>query len=343
MSTITAAAVTPVSAPFNTNPAYSGTFIPTLWSAKLNAKFYKASTFADICNRDWEGEIANVGDKVVINNVPTITIRDYTIGNSGARLTYEVPVGATVELAVDRAKYFGFQVNDVLDYQAKPDLMDTFTNDAAEQMRIAIDSTCIYRSFSLANAANKGATAGVRSLSYNMGTDVAPVALDVTVGGANNVLTKILQMASILDEQNVPESNRWLVIDPATRILLMQTNLAQANLMGDDKSPVRNGLIGKIDRFSIYVSNNLPTAPAGTATPWVSGDASENSVTSAGTDLKRKAIIAGHTSAIAFASQMTKTETLRNPDDFGDFVRGLQVFGSKVVADQALALMIAVG
>lgn len=336
MSTITAAATVPVTGSFATSPAYSGTFIPALWSAKLNAKFYKASTFADICNRDWEGEVSNLGDKVVINNIPSITINDYS---AGATLTYQVPTPSTVELAVDRAKYFGFQVNDVLDYQAKPDLMDTFSNDAAEQMRIAIDSTCIYRSFSLANASNKGAAAGVRSASYNLGTDTAPISINATAGDPANILTKILQMASVLDEQNVPESNRWLVLDPATRIMLMQTNLAQANLMGDDKSPIRNGLIGTIDRFKIYVSNNLPTAPAGTATPWVSGDGTENSVTSAGTDLKRRAIIAGHTSAIAFASQIVKTETLRNPTDFGDYVRGLQVFGMKVVLDSALSMM----
>jgi hypothetical protein len=337
MSTITAAAVTPVGGPFVTNPAYSGTFIPTLWSAKLNAKFYAASVFADICNRDWEGEIANLGDKVIINNIPSISINDYVVGGN---LSYQVPTDSAVELAIERAKSFGFTVSDVLEKQSKPNLIDMFSSDAAEQMRTVIDSTCIYRTFNQASANNMGTTAGVKSAGYSLGSDTAPIAINSTSGSPDNILTKILQMASVLDEQNVPDSGRWLVLDPLTRTILMNTNLAQAQFMGDDKSMVRNGLIGTIDRFKVYVSNQLPTAANGTSTPWVSGDGSENSVTSSGTTPKRRAIIAGHPSAIAFASQMIKTETLRNPTDFGDVVRGLQVFGHKVVQPKALAMMI---
>ena len=338
MATITPAATTPVTGSFATNPSYSGTFIPTLWSARLNAKFYTASTFADICNRDWEGDVSNLGDKVVINGIPNITIANYTVGQS---LTYQVPTPETVELALDKAKYFGFQVSDVLEYQAKPDLMNTFSDDASEQLRIAIDSTCIYGSFMNGLADNRGTAAGVGN--YGFGTDAAAIALNATAGDAANVLTKVLQMASVLDERNVPESNRWRVIDPATRVLLMQTSLAQANLMGDAKSPVRNGMIGMIDRFKVYVSNNLPRGAAGTATAgnWVSGDGSETSVTVVGTGVARKAIIAGHTSAIAFASQISKVETLRNPSDFGDYVRGLQIFGHKVVKPEALTMLTA--
>lgn len=336
MTTITAAATTPVTGSFATTPSYSGTFIPTLWSAKLNAKFYAASVFADICNRDWEGEISSLGDKVVINNVPTITISDYTVGST---LAYQVPTPNTIELQIDRAKYYGFQVSDVLDLQAKPDLMNMFTDDASQQIRIAIDSTCLYRTFNQGAAANRGAAAGVKSGGYNLGTDSAPIVLNATAGDPSNVLTKILQLASVLDEQNVPDSGRYLVIDPMTRTLLMNTNLAQAQFMGDDKSMIRNGLIGSIDRFKIYVSNQMPYK-VGAATVWTSGDGTETSVAGTANAAKTRAIIAGHTTAISFASQMTKTEQLRNPTDFGDYVRGLQVFGHKVTAGQSLALMI---
>ena len=337
MSTITAAAVTPVGGSFNTTPSYSGTFIPTIWSAKLNAKFYTASTFADICNRDWEGDISNIGDKVIINNIPSLTIADYVVGGN---LSYQTPVPSTIELALERAKYFGFNVSDVLNYQSKPDLMNMFSEDAAQQMRIVIDSTCIYRTFNQGAAANRGATAGVRSAGFNLGTDAAPIVINATAGDASNILTKILQLASVLDEQNVPESGRWLVLDPATRTMLMNTNLAQAQFMGDDKSMVRNGMIGTIDRFKVYVSNNLPYKAANT-TVWTSGDGTETSVVGTTHTVRTRAIIAGHTSAIGFASQMTKTEQLRNPTDFGDLVRGLQVFGHKVIKDTALALLIA--
>lgn len=326
-------AVFPVSAPFNTNPSYSGTFIPTVWSAKLNAKFYKASAYGEIANTDWQGEISGMGDKVVINTAPTITVSPYT---AGTNLTYQVPTPDTVELLIDKGFYFAFQINDVLAYQAKPDLMDMFAADAAEQMRIKIDSTILYNTFTQAAAANKGATAGAQSGSYNLGTDASPITLTAT-----NVVQKVLELASVLDEQNVPDSDRWLIIDPATRALLFQSDLAKVYATGDDTSPVRNGKIGMIDRFTVYVSNNLPKGTAGTATPWVSGDGSENSVTTSGTVAKRKAIIAGHKSALTFASQVTKMETVRNPNDFGDYIRSLNVFGYKVVRPEAMALLIA--
>lgn len=327
------AAVFPVNAPFNTNPSYSGTFIPAVWSAKLAEKFYAASVYGDIANTSWQGEIANVGDKVYINTAPTITISNYA---AGTNLSYQVPTPDMQELLIDKGKYFAFQINDVLEYQAKPNLMDMFAADAAEQMRIAIDSQVVYNTFSGGAAVNKGATAGRKSGLYNLGTDAAPVALT-----ANNVLQKILELASVLDEQNVPDSDRWLVIDPATRTLLFQSNLAQAQFMGDATSPVRNGKIGQIDRFTVYVSNQLPKGTAGTGTAWVSGDGSENAITSTGAVLARRAIMAGHKSAITFASQITKMETVRNPNDFGDYIRSLNVFGFKVVKPESLALLVA--
>lgn len=332
------AATFPVTGPFaagnlGTTDSYSGKFIPAVWSAKLNAKFYAASVYGDIANTDWQGDIANVGDKVYINTAPTISISNYSAGTT---LSYQVPTPSMQELLIDKGKYFAFQINDVLEYQSKPNLMDMFAADAAEQMRIAIDSQVIYNTFAGGAAANKGATAGAKSGLYNLGTDAAPVALT-----ASNVLQKILELASVLDEQNVPDSDRWLVLDPATRTLLFQSNLAQAQFMGDATSPVRNGKIGTIDRFTVYVSNQLPKGTAGTGTAWVSGDGAENSITSTGAVLARRAIMAGHKSAITFASQITKMETVRNPNDFGDYIRSLNVFGFKVVKPESLALLVA--
>jgi len=238
------AAIFPVASPFNTSPSYSGTFIPSVWSAKLNAKFYAASVYADIANTDWQGEVSGMGDKVIINTAPTISVADYTVG---AGLTYGAPTPSTLELLIDKGKYFAFQVNDVLEYQSKPNLIDMFSTDAAEQMTIAIDSNVIYNTFSTAAAANKGATAGVKSASYDLGTDAAPIALT-----KDNVVQKVLELASVLDEQNVPSEGRYLVIDPATRALLFQSELAKAYSTGDSQSPVRNGKIGAIDRFTVY-------------------------------------------------------------------------------------------
>jgi hypothetical protein len=324
-----------VQSPFNTNPPYSGNFIPTVWSAKLNAKFYAASVYGDIANTNWQGDISGMGDKIVINTAPTISVSNYVVGGG---VNYSVPTPDVQEMVIDKGKYFAFQINDVLEYQAKPDLMDMFAGDAAEQMRVAIDSNVLYNTIFNGAGANKGATAGVKSGAYAMGTDASPVTL-----AANNVVQKVLEMASILDEQNVPESDRFLVIDPLTRALLFQSELAKAYSTGDSTSPVRNGKIGTIDRFTVYVTNQLPRGAAGTGagSEWVSGDGTETSIAPAGTLAKRRAIIAGHKSAITFASQITKMETIRNPNDFGDFIRSLNVYGFKVVKPEALALMIA--
>jgi hypothetical protein len=325
------AAIYPVAAPFNTNPSYSGTFIPQLWSSKLNAKFYKATIFGEIANTNWEGEIKAMGDKIVINNIPSLTINSYSAGTA---LTYEVPTPNTINMNIDKGRYFAFQVNDVLAYQAQPKLMDVFTNDASMQMKIAIDSNVIYNTFSGAAAANWGATAGVSSTSYNLGTTGTP--LQLTTG---NVLATLTALGGVLDEQNIPDTDRWLVIDPATRQLLMSSNLAQAQFMGDASSIVRNGRIGTIDRFTVYVSNNLPKMAA-SGVVWISGDGTETSIAGTTNANKRRLLLAGHKSAISFASQMTKMETVRNPNDFGDFARGLNVYGYLTTKPEGLTYAI---
>ena len=327
MSTITPAAVMAVQSPFTTSPSYSGTFIPTIWSSKLNIKFYAATTFGDISNTNWEGDIKSMGDKVVINNIPTISINAYTIGQN---LTYEVPTPNTVELQIDKGYYFGVNVSDVLEYQAQPNLMDIFTTDAANQMKIAVDRESFLNTFSSANSSNISTTAGALSGGYNMGSDASPIDYSVTT---NSILNTITSMGSVLDEQNVPETDRYIVITPTERQLLMQSPLAQAYVTGDSESILRNGKVGRIDRFDIYVSNLLPKAAAGY---------DYFGAVAAGT-VKRHVIIAGHKSALTFASQINKVESIPNPNDFGTLVRGLVVYGRKTVKDTALSYAVVKG
>jgi hypothetical protein len=327
MAVITPTPVFPVTGAFNTTPPYSGTFIPAVWAGKFNVKFYATSVFADVCNTNWEGEISSMGDKVIINDTPTIVSQKYKVG---AGLNYIVPTPNTQELVIDHGRYFAFQSNDVMKYQSQPALIDKFSADAMENLRIDIDSECWYGTFSDTAATNKGSAAGKKSQSYNLGTDAAPVVLT-----KDNVLALILQMASVLDESNIP-NDRWLVIDPQTRTLLMQSGLAQAYMTGDPKSIVRNGVIGQIDRFTVYVTNQLPFAQA---VPWLSGNGEESSITSTG-GIKRRVIMAGHKAAMTFASQFTKTETVRNPNDFGDYVRSLKVYGFKTVKPDAMTMSV---
>lgn len=334
MANITPNPVYPVNAPFNTTPPYSGTFIPTVWSSKLLAKFYATTVLSAISNTDYGGEIRNQGDKVIINTIPDITIRNYV---AGTNLTYEVPTPNTIEMVIDRGKYFAFQVNDVLAYQAQPNLIDVFSDSAAEQMKVGIDAAVLWEGALGAGniaAANKGANAGVKSGNFNLGTDTAPV--EATPA---NILQILTAMSAVLDEQNVPRTDRAFVIGPADRQVLLNSNLAQAQFMGDATSVLRNGRVGQIDQGSVYLSNQLPYAVGGAST-WTAGDGSNTGVAAGSSTDTRRVILLVQKSWLAFASQITKTETIRNPNDFGDFVRGLQVYGFKAVQPTAAAMAV---
>ena len=323
-------AVFPTTGSFTTSPTYSGGFIPQLWSNKLNAKFYANTMLSEVSNTDWEGEIKNQGDTIRIRTAPSITINDYA--GAGSTLTSEVPVPIYTDMQINKGKYFSVQTNDVLAHQADIDLMNTFTDDAAKQLKISIENEAFFNWFSTegAAAANKGATAGAISSSYNLGTDAAPIN-DVT---AQNVLNTILAMSATMDEQNVPEEGRWLIISPKDRNILMQSNIAQAYFTGDQSSTIRTGKIGMLDRLTVYVSNLLPHGAAGKAlVPGLS--ATSTGATASGAKLRRM-MVAGTKASCAFASQITKTEPLRNQTDFGDIVRGLSVYGRKVVKSEAL-------
>lgn len=326
------AAVFPVvgSGAFDTNPSYSGGFIPQLWSNKLNAKFYANTMMTEIANTDWEGEISNQGDTIRIRTAPSITINDYA--GAGTTLSSEVPAPIFTDMQIDKGKYFSVQVNDVLAHQADMDLMNMFTDDAAKQLKIAIENDTFYDWFVTngAHAANVGSTAGALSQEYNLGTDAAPI----DQATPKNVLEAILRMSAALDEQNVPEDGRWLILSPFDRQLLMQTDIAQAYFTGDAASTIRTGKIGMLDRFEVYVSNLLPKGAAGKG--MVKGLAATSSGATVSNALNRRMMVAGTKQACAFASQISKTEPLRNQTDFGDIVRGLSVYGSKVIKPEAL-------
>jgi len=256
------AAIFPVQSPFNTTPDYSGSFIPQLWSNKLNAKFFANTMMTEIANTSWEGEIKNQGDSIRIRTAPSITINDYA--GAGSTLSSEVPVPIFQDLQINKGKYFSVQVNDVLAHQADMDLMNMFTDDAAKQLKISIENECFFNWFVTegAVAANKGAAAGAISASYGLGTDIAPVNQATT----GELLKMILRMSAALDEQNVPEEGRWLIMSPHDRHILMQSDIAQAYFTGDQSSIVRTGKIGMLDRFTVYVSNLLPKGTTAKAT-----------------------------------------------------------------------------
>ena len=197
--------------------------------------------------------------------------------------------------------------DDVDKFQSDYNYVDDWTRDASEQLKITIDTQVLGDIYSEAATGNSGATAGTKSSGYNMGVASTPKVLDKT-----NILDFIVDMGSVLDEQNVPESDRWVVLPVWACGMIKQSDLKDASLSGDATSIIRNGRIGMIDRFMIYRSNLLAAS---------------------GGEFN---IIAGHKSGLTFASQMLNSETLRAESTFGTLVRGLQVYGYKVVKPEAI-------
>jgi len=292
-------------------------------------KFYASTVLAAISNTDYEGEIRNQGDTVKIRTKPTITIRDYL---AGGQLAVERPASNIVELKIDKGLYFNEILDDVMEIQSDINLMGIWSDDAAQQMKITVDSRVLKSMLNAANVLNRGATAGKISGNLNLGITGTPVPIVANqatppVAGQVTILQLILRLGLVLDEQNVPEQGRWVVIPAWAAAMIKGSELRQAYLSGDDTSILRNGRLGMIDRFTIYVSNLLPKGPIS------DGGEGANQVLAAG----EWVIYAGHAHALTFASQISKVETLRSEFTFGTLLRGLQVFGHKVIDDIALA------
>lgn len=293
------------------NQSYSGVFTPIIWSTKFITKFYTSTVFGAIANTDYEGEIKNQGDTIYIPLVPDMEIKDY---EDGQVLEIDRPRGDNIAFEVKRGKYFNAQITDVQKHQASIPFLDKWSTEASERMKIKIDNELLGAVYADAHSANSGTTAGKISGNINLGTTGSGV--QVT---ASNVIDELTKLTQVLDEQNVPQnpSDRYIVIPAWMARLIKRSELRDASITGDSSSPIRNGLLGTIDMFGeIYVSNNIPVVSDSGTNHWH--------------------VIAGHKSAITFASQMTKMETIRSERTFGDLMRGLQVYDFKVIKPEAL-------
>lgn len=293
-------------------PDYSGNFIPEIWSGKLIENFYDATVLAAISNTDYEGEIRNQGDTVNIRTTPNITIRPYV---KGQNLVVENPDKPKLQLVIDKGEYFACVEDDIDRVQSDIKLMDMWSKDASEQMKIRIDQRVLTDMLPDISSTNKGAAAGAVSAAFNLGTTGSPLTVTKDgAGGTASVVDFIVDVGTVLDEANVPEAGRFMVIPARMAGLIKKSELKDASLSGDSASPIRNGRLGMIDRFTLYVSHNLKVDSGG-----------------------KYNLIAGTKMGLTFASQMTNMETLRAQTTFGDIVRGLQVYGYKVVKPEALA------
>ncbi len=286
-------------------PNYSGNFIPEIWSGKLIENFYDATVLAAISNTNYEGEIRRMGDTVNIRTTPEITIKTYVKGQT---LSVENPDKPKIQLVIDKGEYFACIEDDVDKVQSDVNMMDTWSKDASERMKIKIDQRVLTDILPDISALNKGATAGRITGNIDLGTTGSPIAITKT-----NVLDYIVDMGTVLDEANAPEADRFLVIPAKMAGMIKKSDLKDASLTGDNISVLRNGRLGMIDRFTLYVSHNLSVSSG------------------------KFSIIGGHKMGFTFASQMTEMESLRAESTFGNVIRGLQVYGYKVVKPEALS------
>lgn len=292
-------------------------FIPEIWSGKLVEKFYSSTVLAAIANTDYEGEIKNQGDRVRIRTKPTITIKDY---RADGLLELERPEGSELTLFIDKGKYFNTILDDVMETQSDLNALSMWSDDAAQQLKIRIDTDVLLSLLGGMVADNRGVASGKVTGSINLGATTTPLATVARSPSAGQVeiLDVILRLGQVLDEQNIPEEGRWLILPVWAIAQLKFSDLRQAYLTGDSITPMRNGRIGMVDRFTIYSSNLLPQGTGG------------------GLAAGEYAVYAGHAHGLTFASQVSKVETLRSEMTFGTILRGLQVYGSKIVDGTAL-------
>lgn len=275
----------------------------------------------------YEGEIKSYGDRVKIRTKATIVISNYLIGSD---LSLQRPVGSFTELTIDQGKYFATILDDIIEKQSDINNLSIWADDASEQMKMAVDSDVLNWLHSggvggapQADSHNRGLDAGIVSGNINLGvtgTPIAAVGRNPAVGQVE-MIDILLRLGQALDEQNIPETGRWVVMPTWASFQIKRSELREVFLSGDQISILRNGRFGQVDRFTIYASNLLPNGPAG----------------SAGLAASEWVIFAGHPHGLTFASQLTNVETLRSERTFGQILRGLQVYGRQVMPGQTLA------
>ena len=275
----------------------TGGFTPELWSDKININLDSYGAYNDIVNRKYEGEIKKKGDKVYFYTYGDLTVKDYDPTNSSfTGLEYEDPQGNKQALEVNQQKYIGFLVDDIQDVQSNVDLVNGYTN----RMSVAFANTKDAYIHGLA-------TAGAGTKLH----DTSAITLT-----KDNVWAEVCTLEEKLAEKNAITKNGLdyngkrpaLVVTPKFRSILEQCSNFFANGFGE--KVLRTGQIGRIGAFDVFLSTNIKTVTVSTA--------------------KSQTIVALTSDAIMFADQITKTETLRDVKQIGDYVRSLMVYGGVV-------------
>ena len=332
----------------------NGVFSPVIYSQKVQKVFRKSSVVQDITNSDYFGEIKNFGDSVKIIKEPEITVTPYA---RGTLLTSQDLEDSDFTLVVDKANSFQFRVDDIETSQSHVNWQDMASDRAAYQLAQEFDEEVL----GYMAGYQKNATTGVWTarttypgtladstadsdelLSYRKLTRASFVSggsasdsVAVGVSGTFDAtpLRILNRFNRLFDQLNVPKDNRWVVIDPVFAEILMDENskLVNNDFNVGSGEGLFNGKLSasKLRGFRVYMSNNLPTIGTGPGTADTNGSSSHYGVIVAGTD-----------SAVATAEQINKTENFRDPNSFGDIVRGMHMYGRKILRPEGLARVI---
>ena len=290
-------------------------FLPKVYSKQVLNFFRKASVIEGITNTDYAGEIAAFGDSVRIIKEPEITVYQYERGQdvTATKLTDQ-----EVTLVVDTANAFKFIVDDIETNMSHVNFRDVATSSAAYSLRDAFDQGVLASMFSGVSSSGPDHIIGADAAAGTGGVAETTASVDLlgSDGTGVDAIDLMARMARLLDDENIPEEGRWFVAPPSFYEELSQSG---SKLLSVDfnagQGSIRNGLVssGKLRGFDMYKSNNIA------ATSTASGK-----------------VMAGHMSSTATAQTITSTEVLRDPDSFGDIVRGLHVYGAKVLRPEAL-------
>jgi hypothetical protein len=286
-------------------------YIPILFAGKTLEKFYAKTIATQISNTDYVGQVKNVGDRVIIRTIPNITIRDY---QRGATLLLEYPESPAIEFSVNRAKYYNFALDDIDIKQMDIDWLNKFSDDAAMQLKIVYDTEFLGTIYTQVDTYNQGTNAGKISQNLNLGTTGSPITLGDGSSGTVTPIDAILRCWQVLDEQNVPEDSRFMVVPPAVMSKFLNSDLRMAHIMGDNTSAIRTMNIGSVANFDIYTSNLL--SKDATTGGWH--------------------CVFGHKKACVYVMQLTKNEMYRPQTTFANAMKGLVVYDFKVLYPQLL-------
>ena len=315
---------------FGTSAGYgnlpSGNFTPQIFSQKVLKFFRRASVAEDITNTDYFGEIENFGDTVNIIKEPTITVSSYT---RGSVVNTQNLADDQITLTVDQANAFAFKIDDIEERHSHVNFEALATSSGAFSLKRKYDANvlqAISDGAGIAGADDASLSGGLTTTNTSLGTASAPINVETDDAGINLMLL----MARVLDDQSVPEENRWFVAPPIFYEKMFQAGnkIAEVQVTGDASSNLRNGLAtpGTLAGFTCYKSTALNST----------GGTDQVTMTGLATDASENIVMAGHISAAATASHIAKTEVVRSTESFSDVVRGLHVFGRKILRPEAL-------